>query len=613
MEYDPEATHRLMARESSRPRSARFWLQADRISQVLGVAATILSHGLGIRGGRNWELGALSFVSMLVVAIGFFLRHRWSLTRRTLRRRESVTLAVAVTWAAGLALLTIFGPLLPRTSMESVDRWSMFVRWSEFLIVVRAAAGIVSGLRALAAQQGNPALLLVLSFALLIGLGTVLLMLPAARADGDIRGGAGFSTALFTATSASCVTGLVVEQTGTFWSPVGQAIIMGLFQIGGFGIMTYGALFAVVAGREVKLREFTTIRELLAAEGIGDARRLLLRIAGFTLGAELLGALLLSGLWADHSLEERVWFGLFHSVSAFCNAGFALTPDSFVGWETRWQVWGVVAGLIICGGLGFNTLGEVASLVRRRLTCLWRSPDHRHVRLTLTSWLVIVTTLTLLIAGTVLVFVLEGIDRQSDGPLDQSIANAWFQSVTFRTAGFNTLDLGSLHPASKLVAIILMFVGASPGSTGGGVKTVVLALAWLGVGALLRGRNSVECRGRTIPADMLTRALSILLLAGSTIMTATILICIFENRADRFLDHLFEATSATGTVGVSSSVPLADGTRISVTQSLSWPSRMVLVAAMFLGRLGPLTMLLAMSGSSSTVRYDYPHERVTLT
>lgn len=617
MEFDPIEARRLLTRESSRPHAAAWLSRADLIAQLAGVTSTVLMHGLGPRSAGHWELGALTFLAMAVISLGFGFRYRWSLIRRTLRRDERSTLVVSVLWIAGVLLLTVFGPALHTSSRYEVDRWTAFVQWSEMLIVCRAAFGTVKALRTALAQGANPAVLLVASFVLLISLGTAMLMLPACRAGADAEGtGAPFVTALFTATSASCVTGLIVEPTGTYWSDTGHVVILALFQIGGLGIMTYGAFFAVAAGRNVNLKEFSTLRELLASEGLGDARRLLLTIVGCTFGIEFAGAVALAGLWPEEPLLTRTWMALFHSVSAFCNAGFALTDDSFVGLGDRWQVWGALAILIILGGLGFSTLNDATVWLRTRLfergTRLQKySP--RPSRLALTSRLSILTSIWLLTGGTLLLFVLEGIGARRGDGADLSVADAWFQSVTFRTAGFNTVDLGGLQPSSKLIAILLMFIGASPGSTGGGVKTVVFAVSLLGVSALLNGRPYLECRGRMIPSELLNRAVGILLLAGTTVIVATLLICLFEQHPERFLDHLFEATSAAGTVGVSTGLRLPDGTVQSTTQSLSMPSRFVVIVAMFLGRVGPLTLLLALTGKQSTARYEYPTDRVTLT
>jgi trk system potassium uptake protein TrkH len=412
--------------------------------------------------------------------------------------------------------------------------------------------------------------------------------------------------ALFTATSAACVTGLIVETTGTYWSRMGQTVILCLFQLGGLGIMTWGAFFALAGGGQMQVKESATLRGLLESDTLGDVRRMLRAIVAFTFTSELAGALLLLGLWPELPFAERLYFGVFHSVSAFCNAGFALTPDSFVGMGMRWQVWGVVPALIIVGGLGFAVLYNLSVLVRSNYRELQQPPlfhlPRRRVRLTLTSTLVLVTTGGLLLAGAAAYDLLESTNPRRDASWSERLAEAWFQSVTFRTAGFNSVDHGRLQPATKLLAVLLMFIGASPGSTGGGVKTVCFALAVMAVVSILRGREQVEIRHRTISTLQTNRALVVIALGAFLVMLCTLLLAVFENQPGRFLDHLYEATSALGTVGVSTGI----------TAGLSGPSQVVLIVGMFLGRVGPLTLLMALAGRGDSARYHYPAEPVTL-
>ena len=509
--------------------------------------------------------------------------------------------------------ILIVGPVWADAgSSPGIARWHGFVQLSEGLMVLYALSGIVYLIRAAAVAGGaNPAMLLAVSFLILIIVGTLLLMLPRCRNQESGEGGAPFATALFTATSASCVTGLVVEDTGSYWSRTGQCVILGLFQIGGLGIMTFGALFAVVAGRRVQLREYATMRDLLASDGLGETRRLALTIAGFTLMLELVGALLISGLWSDLPIAERGFQSLFHSVSAFCNAGFALTDDSFVGMGNHWQVCGIVCGLIIVGGLGFPALRDLTSAGRAWIGAK-RTGIPKRTRLSVSTRIVLLTTLGLLLSSTAGIYLLELTGWSTGRGRPIGWMDAWFQAVTFRTAGFNSVDLGGLRPSTKLLAIGLMFIGASPGSTGGGIKTVAFALAVLGLTSILRGRSRLECMGRTIPNSQVGRALSILFVGLVAVMTVTILLVLFEQRPEYLLDHMFEAVSALGTVGVSTTVPLESGEIVSTTQSLSTSSRLVIMLAMFVGRVGPLTVIMALASETRPGRYEYPQERVLL-
>ncbi|MFG0295710.1 MAG: TrkH family potassium uptake protein [Maioricimonas sp. JB045] len=618
MDHDIDQTQRILAQRSRYPQLTRALRWTDGAAQVVGVISVAVGHGLRNVEAYPWAFELVAVLAMASVAVGILARYRWSLRRPTFFSRHRPEVITSLLWSAGVLLAVIIGPLLPFGDSVNNSRWFAITRLSEFLIVAYSLAGAIRGVRRIAARGTNPALLLVGSFVVLVALGTAALMLPRARQfadDAPDQGGAPFLVALFTSTSASCVTGLTVVDTNTYWSRFGQAVILVLFQVGGLGIMTFGGFFAIAAGRSIQLREYATLRDLLASEPMGDLRRLVLAIIGFTISSELIGAVLLSGLWPDKPWPERAFLSLFHSVSAFCNAGFALTENSFVGLAHRWQIWGVLSGLIIVGGFGFPSLQQiVANFPLRRLSLrsrIYHEPVDRPRRPSLTSRLVLLTTLGLLAVGTLGIYTLEhSVPSTEAEPI--SLADAWFQSVTFRTAGFNTVDLGALQPTSKLLAIALMFIGASPGSTGGGVKTVVFAITLLSVVSIVRSRPNLECMHRTIPTSVASRALGILFLAIATLMTVTMLLVFFEQRPALFMDHLFEAASAVGTVGVSTSVTLPDQTVTSTTQSLSSASRVVIIVAMFLGRVGPLTFLLGMAGSSSPAEYSYPAERVTL-
>lgn len=645
MSNSAERFQQLVGSRSLFPQRDRLLCRIDAVTLTLGVIAVVVLHGLRSASGLvRIELGLFLILAGIWLAASLGLRYRWSLARRSFLRQNIAGVATSALWLLGTLGVLLFGQLLDRPGVGGVSRFTAFVGVAQAAVTLRAAAEIVVLVRRATAGATDPAVVLVGSFAILITVGTGLLMLPNARpADAEpATTGERFVTALFTSTSASCVTGLIVVPTEEYWSPFGQTIIMGLFQIGGLGIMTCGAFFAVAAGRHMQVRESATLRDFLESEQLGDVRRLVITILVFTFGAELIGAVLISGLWSDLSFGEQVRHSLFHSVSAFCNAGFALRGESFVGWGHRWQVWFGVAGLIIVGGMGFGVLYNIALWARAKigtvkLQPLFNLPRDR-VRLSLTTRLAFFTTVSLLVFGAVGYYVLESTAKpvpDSDVKIaerardkikanesltddenralslveaerrkgDNKFYDAWFQSVTFRTAGFNSVDHGKMQPATKLFAILLMFIGASPGSTGGGVKTVCFAIAVLSLVSILRGRNRVEIAGRTIPPDVVNRSLAIISLGIVMVMMTTLCLVLFEKNAEtQFLDYLFEATSAYGTVGVSAGV----------TSSLTTPSRIVIIVTMFAGRVGPLTLLIALSGRHRDARYEYPQERVTL-
>ncbi len=608
----------LLSKPTLHPHRAVWLRRTDAVAQLAGTTAVVVGHGLRRSGIIPWEFGVVPIFAMLVITACVIVRFRWSLAKRSFSRRHLGTVLAVGIWVVGLILVTIFGPIIPDTNGAGPGgpRWWGYVHVSELILVTYSIAGAIGGLRKFAAGGANPAMLLVTSFLILITLGTAALMLPICRNIplGEPQSGATFLNAFFTATSASCVTGLIVVDTPTYWSRVGQIVIMCLFQIGGLGIMTFGAFFAVIAGRNVRLSEFATLRDLLSPEGVGNVRHLIFAILGFTFLAELIGMLLLLPLFEDLPLRQRLFQSLFHAISAFCNAGFSLTENSFVGMGHLWSVSGVIAALVIIGGLGFGVLYNVSSVVWTRvLTFLkqrtFRVPRQRR-RLRLETKLVLLSTFALLLGGTLSIYLLERTGPNHEAGI--SIFDAWFQSVTFRTAGFNTVDLGLMQPSTKLIAIFLMVIGASPGSTGGGMKTIVFAVGAVGFLTVIRGRRKVEAFGRTISETTVNRALAIVFAFMFTVMLTTILLVIFEGRPELFLDHMFEAASAVGTVGVSSTVPNGLGGFISTTFSLTTPSQYVIIMAMFLGRVGPLTLLLALAGDGQKSRYEYPTERVTL-
>ncbi len=590
--------------ETRRTRLRRGLLRIEWLVLALGVSGVLVHVGFATASAeRVRELSALAVLVMSLLAVSRLVRATIPVPGLQSQTSRAVQLmAVPAVWMTGCAAAFAW-----HESAASARGFAIV--WTEGVIAAMAVFAVLRGFRALAARTHNSAVLLVGSFLLLITVGTLLLKMPVCRAvsEGDAPKSADWNVALFTATSASCVTGLIVEPTGSYWSPVGHAVIFGLFQIGGLGILTFGAFVAVLSGRRgLQFREARTLRDMLDAKSVSDSRRLLLTILLFTLTTEVVGAFCLMGLWSDQSRGEQVWQAVFHAVSAFCNAGFSLQDDGFLNLGTHWQVFGPLSLLIILGGLGFPVIQDVGIAARsylhqgRRAALFRRSSIRR--RLSIHSRLVLWSTIVLLVAGAVNFFFLESLSADFGHAPERRVADAWFQSVTFRTAGFNTVDHATLSPATKLTAIVLMFIGAAPGSTGGGIKTVVFALTVLNVRAVWQGRTRVEVFGRCIPAEQVSRALSMLAVGLMIVLATTGLLVIFEPEATPFLDLMYEATSAFGTVGVSTGV----------TGSLTLPSRLLIVVVMFLGRVGPITLLLAMAGSSDSHRYSYPTERVSL-
>ncbi|MEO0079292.1 MAG: potassium transporter TrkG [candidate division WOR-3 bacterium] len=440
--------------------------------------------------------------------------------------------------------------------------------------------------------QKRPVALLALSFLVLIILGVSLLMLPAATRD---QTGAPLITALFTATSAVCVTGLVLVDIGTYFSRFGQIVILVLIQLGGLGIMTFYAGLAALVGGHLGLaqrRTLTTVIDESRQVQIGRALRYILL---FTLLAEGAGASLLFIRWLpEHATTlQAAYYAIFHAISAFCNAGFSLFSRNMVAYQTDPLVNLVVIGLIISGGLGFGTVHELFNreTIRQPVRGLFR-------HLTAHARLVLVTTAILIGTGFLLFLLLEFNNALAGLNFPAKLLAALFQAVTPRTAGFNTVPTNFLRPATTFLWTLFMFIGASPGGTGGGIKTTTAAVLFLTIRNLALGRRDTEYAGRTITKDTVYRAAAIATLAAAVVVLSFSVLLLTESHP--FQNLLFEAVSAFGTVGLSTGI----------TSSLSVVGRLCLVILMFTGRTGPLTLALLFRPREKQLPITYPRARI---
>jgi trk system potassium uptake protein TrkH len=446
----------------------------------------------------------------------------------------------------------------------------------------------------------QPAQILALGFFGLIIVGTILLNLPIASNDGQ---SIGFINALFTSTSAVCVTGLVIANSMEQWTLFGKVVIIILIQIGGLGIMTLATTFFLLMGRKIGLKERLVIQEALNQNKISGVVRLTRNIIFGTLFMEGIGALILMfNFFPDYTFIEALGLGIFHSISAFCNAGFdVLSYSSLSPYVHNWSVNLTVSGLIILGGLGFTVWHDVIDTTRET----FRKKRHHGFwfhRLGLHTKIVLVLTATLLFVGFVLFFLLEmnNPGTMQDYTWSQKILASIFQSVTTRTAGFNTIALDQMTDGSKFITIILMFIGGSPAGTAGGIKTVTLGVLFFSVISTIRSREETEAFNRRIPEDIIKRSLAIIMISLGVVISVTIILTITESQT--FLDAAFEAVSAFATVGLS----------LGITGELSTIGKIVIAMTMFIGRLGPMTLAVAMA-----IRYDHkkisvrkPSERV---
>ena len=428
-----------------------------------------------------------------------------------------------------------------------------------------------------------------------IACGTGLLALPAARAPGQPP--LSVIDAAFTATSACCVTGLTVRSTAEDFSPFGQGVILLLIQLGGLGIMTITTLLLFQMGGEATVRQRAVIAETLGIKSGRGIRKLALTVLLVVLASELVGFVLLSlATWGSREPLDVVWRAAFHSVSAFCNAGFSLGDDSLVAYDDNVAINLIICGLVIVGGLGFPVLFDIASRLRRREP-LWE-------RLHMHSKLMLLGTAVLLTFGAVSFWIIEWDGILVGRPLSTRVLLGLFHSTTCRTAGFNTVDYGTLSSATLFLTILLMAIGAGPGSTGGGFKVSTFMTLLVRAGASFRGQERANFAKRTIPEQAVERATATALIFGAIAVAALVALLGVENgrlAAERprwFLDALFECISALGTVGLSTGI----------TAALSVPGKSVLIILMLLGRLGPITVAVALSRQRPAYQPNYPEE-----
>ncbi|WP_043932576.1 TrkH family potassium uptake protein [Bacillus sp. EB01] len=436
----------------------------------------------------------------------------------------------------------------------------------------------------------NPPRILVLGFAVVILIGTILLTLPIATVN---REGLPFLEALFTATSATCVTGLVVVDTGTTFTRFGQIVILSLIQVGGLGFMTFATFFFFLLGKRISLKERLLLKESLNNVSIEGIVRLVRRVLIFTMVIEGIGALLLSFRFTfDMPLAKAIYYGIFHSISNFNNAGFDLMGEfrSLTPYVDDPIVTLTVCALITLGGIGFIVLNELYEYRSTR-------------RLSMHTKVVLVTSLILTVGGTILIFLLEFNNEKTLQPLSYTgkVLASLFQAVTPRTAGANTLNIPDLTQSTLILIIILMFIGASPGSTGGGIKTTTFATLMGSVWSQVKGKDDVVFFERRILLETILKALTVTVSGLFLVISITMLLTITEGGHD-FIIYLFEATSAFATVGLS----------MGLTPELSPLGRILIIFTMFAGRVGPLTVAFAITMKRKPDPFRYPKGKIMI-
>ena len=429
--------------------------------------------------------------------------------------------------------------------------------------------------------------IIIIGFALVILFGALLLMLPFATIDGK---SAMFKDALFTATSAVCVTGLIVQDTATYWSYFGQGIILVLIQIGGMGVVTLAVALTMLSGKRISLKQRSTMQEAISAPQVGGIVKFTGFILKMTLIFEILGAILMSPIFCrEFGLFKGIWYSLFHSISAFCNAGFDLMGvkepySSLTNFAANSLINFTIMSLIVIGGIGFLTWEDIR-------THKWNVKRYR-----MQSKVILATTVILIILPTIYFFFYEF----QDMPLKNRMLESLFQSITPRTAGFNTADLTQISESGLAIMILLMLIGGSPGSTAGGMKTTTFAVLLSTAVSVFRRREATNFFGRRIEDDTIKNASTILVMYLTFFLTGGLVISTIEGLP--LVTCLFETASAIGTVGLT----------LGITPQLGIISRLILIGLMYLGRVGGLTLVFAALSMKQKSFVKYPKERMTV-
>ncbi len=438
----------------------------------------------------------------------------------------------------------------------------------------------------------NPAQILIIGFLSFILIGTGLLMLPMSTVNGITP-----EDALFTSTSAVCVTGLIVKDTPNDFTLFGKIVILLLIQTGGLGYMTSATIISLLIGKRIGISERIIMQEalnVLTMEGIVKFTKAILLM---TLLIESAGALVLTiRFLPEYQLSDAIFLGIFHAVSAFNNAGFSLFPDNLVRYRADLTVNLVISFLIIAGGIGFIVISDVLSYWRRKV-----------FRVSLHTKTVLVTTSALIVSGALLFFLFEYSNESSISglPLQEQALTSWFSSVTARTAGFNTVDYSLLRFDTLFIAMLLMFIGASPGSTGGGIKTTAFAIVIASLCSIMQGARDTVLFRKRISATTTAKAFLSIAFAALLIVAVTVVILRLEDT--KYLPAVFEVTSAFGTVGLS----VGDGGVRSLSALFTPMGKILISFTMFAGRLGPLTLAIAVARKSEK-RFRYPEGKVII-
>jgi len=445
----------------------------------------------------------------------------------------------------------------------------------------------------------HPAKTIVLSFFAVILTGTTLLMLPFSTIDYTKLG---FVNALFTATSATCVTGLIVVDTATKFSLYGKLIILALIQVGGLGIMILSYFAMFIMGRKLSIQEKLNVSYLLNEKDIANLSNIVKKIILFTFSIEIGGALLLYFCFHDTSKPEitPILFSIFHSISAFCNAGFSLFSNSLENYTTTPSINLIIAGLIILGGLSFAVLLNISQYINSLFKIKILGKEEIQKKITLNTKIVSFMTIILLLSGMLLIYFFEHRTNLIQYPIGTQYLAAFFQSVTLRTAGFNTIDFTCLNTCTYLLMLLFMFIGGASGSTAGGIKLNTVGVIYAYIKNMFSQKENVTLLKHSLAKNLVNQAFLIIILALVSIFFGVLILSITENK--ELTQILFEVVSAFGTVGLTTGI----------TSQLSIPGKFTIISLMFIGRIGPLTIIAAFSQKKKSSQIKYPEAHINI-
>lgn len=535
------------------------------------------------------------FVISYIIRVIFAI-HSWIYIRNSLFEAALIVLLLIDIVSVFLFGFNALENLFLKLNIENFTPFYILFIQSYLLLLVGLEVTKVS--TSITSIKLKPATTFIYSFLLLLLLGTGLLMLPEMTTKGSMP----FIDALFTAVSAACVTGLAVVDTQTYFTFKGHLVILILFQLGGIGILTFATFFALFLKKGVGISHQAMIRDFMSEDSLFNAKGMLQQIVIFTLLIECIGAFLIYLSWDINTpfyddAGEMIFQSVFHSISAFCNAGFSLMSgglnEDYL--QNAYILHIVVGMLIIFGSLGFPALRDIFGInnIRARLATPWK-------KWKLSTRIAVWASFALVLFGMGAFYLLESNTEILAGKTGfQQLVISFFQSVTTRTAGFNTVDIGALTTPTAILFIFLMFIGASSGSTGGGIKTSTFVLILLSVITTIRGKKSLELGGRSISFDLLNKAYTIFIFSATYILVGTFFLAYFEPKMS-VLDLVFEQVSAFCTVGLTRGI----------TPDLSTPSKLILISSMYVGRVGTLTLAFALASRVDSTNYRYPKAHI---